>query len=118
LCVFIKIILNNEKANKEDMDHYFMIRGFSSTRSRNLDNMTEFGIYAYNGYDTTVTGTKPFSNAWGLFFVIHNGFSAVMQVCFDLKNKTVVQRSIDIDPTTLTYYSATKKSGATWGSWS
>ena len=36
-----------------------------------LDNLDE-GIYRYNGYQTFSSGTKPFSGAWGIWFVVKN----------------------------------------------
>ena len=75
----------NELNSKKAFINYF-------ATNENLNNTDlKNGIYVYNGY-SNYTGTKPFSEAWGIYF-IGNWTTEIHHFCINAKTNVCYHRS-------------------------
>lgn len=68
----------------------------NSAKNYNIDYMTDTirytGIYFYNGWDGNMQGTLPFTNAYGLLFVIDNDAGSCVQVAINFNTGKFYRR--------------------------
>lgn len=75
----------NELNSKKAFINYF-------ATNENLNNTAlKNGIYVYNGY-SNYTGTKPFSEAWGIYF-IGNWTTEIHHFCINAKTNVCYHRT-------------------------
>ena len=79
----------NELNSKKAFINYF-------ATNENLNNTAlKNGIYVYNGYSNYM-GTKPFSEAWGIYF-IGNWTTEILHFCINAKTNVCYHRSYTSD---------------------
>lgn len=66
---------------------------FSSIKSNtNIDDYKDPGIYLYNGWESSYTGDKPFTDSWGILIVL-KWTNVPYQFCINVKNSHIYSRT-------------------------